>query len=103
MKIWGSSLSEATWLLALYTLQQLPLKSCVLLRVAALTFEMFLVSLQLGGQQATKRPQTAECRHHRVFIIHVGIVIALPAAQTTTETRQGHHHHLLYIYVCSTL
>lgn len=55
--------------------------------VAALTFQMFLVSLQLRGQQATQGTQAAERCHNRVSVIHVGVVITFPAAQTTTITR----------------
>lgn len=57
----------------------------VLNRLAAPTFQLFLVPLQLGGQQTAQRTQTAQRRHHGVFVIHVGIVVALPAAQTATE------------------
>ena len=49
-----------------------------------LTFEVFVVSLQLRGQQAAQRAEAAERRHHRVFVVHVGVVVALPAAQTAT-------------------
>lgn len=56
----------------------------VLVRQAAPTFQLFLVALQLRGQQAAQRTQTAQRRHHGVFVIHV-IVVALPAAQTATE------------------
>lgn len=51
-----------------------------------LTFQVFLVSLQFGGQQTPQGPQTAERRHHGVFIVHVHVVIAVPAAQTAAGT-----------------
>lgn len=54
----------------------------------ALTFQMSLVPLQLGGQQAPQGPQAAERSHHGVFVVHVGVVVALPAAQTAAGTRQ---------------
>lgn len=50
LKMWGSGQSETTWLLSLHALRGLPYKSCVGVCVAALTFKMFLVSLQLRGQ-----------------------------------------------------
>lgn len=57
----------------------------VLNRLVAPTFQVFLVAQQLRGQQAPERTQTAQCRHHGVFVIHVGILVALPAAQTAAE------------------
>lgn len=50
LKIWGSGYSENTWLLFWYSLHGLPFKFGVGVCVAALTFEMLLVSLQLRGQ-----------------------------------------------------
>lgn len=57
----------------------------VLNRLDAPTFQVFLVALQLRGQQAPERTQTSQCRHHGVIVVHVSIVVALPAAQAAAE------------------
>lgn len=46
------------------------------------TFEVFLVSLQLRGQQAAQGPQAAQGRRHRVVIVHIGVFLTVPTGRT---------------------
>lgn len=70
----------------LLLLNWLPMKPESSLQLVALTFEMFVVPLQLRGQKAPQGTQATERRHHGVLIVHVGIIVALPAAQNATAT-----------------